>query len=133
MVDDHRDDIVEEPGPEPRDPQTDIAKEFLLKFFADHPEDVFYERQLLVWFEDGKYSGIPRDGFFHWITGRALHELRDEQRIGSEVEELAAGTRIRFYRNKRHRFWKRDAARIKTLVQEFSTERIVKALGRHGE
>ena len=123
----------EEPHPSRRDPRTDTAKAFLQRFFADHPEEVFYERQLLVWFEDGKHPGIPRDGFFHWITGRALHELRDEQRIASDVEELAPGTRIRFYRNKRHRFWKRDAARIKALVQEFSTERMVKALGRHGE
>ncbi|HYT74773.1 MAG TPA: hypothetical protein VEL79_08505 [Vicinamibacterales bacterium] len=130
---DEQDDATEEPAAARRDPQTDVAKEFLQKFFADHPEEVFYERQLLIWFEDGKYPGIPKDGFFHWITGRALHELRDENRISSELEELTTGTHIRFYRSNRNRFWKRDAARIKSLVQEFSTERMAKALGRQGE
>lgn len=132
MVDD-QDEHDGEPLPAKRDPQTDTAKAFLQRFFNDHTEEVFYERQLLIWFEDGKHEGIPKDGFFHWITGRALHELRDEQQIASDVEELSTGTRIRFYRHKRHRFWKRDAARIKSMVQEFSTERMAKALGRHGE
>jgi hypothetical protein len=93
---DEQDDATEEPAPLRRDPRTDVAKEFLQRFFADHPDEVFYEHQLLVWFEDGKHAGIPKDGFFHWITGRALHELRDEGQIHSELEELITSTRIRF-------------------------------------
>lgn len=127
------DEVIDERPPQRRDTRTDVAKEFLCKFFADHAEEVFYERQLQVWFEDGKHPGIPQDGFFHWITSRALHELRDEQRVASDIEELTSGRPIRFYRSRRYRFWKRDATRISALVEAFSTERMAKALGRHGE
>jgi hypothetical protein len=68
---DFYDDSGFEPEPEERerDPKVDEAKKVILEFFVQHPDGVFYERQVQVRFEKT---------FFHWITADALHELRDE-------------------------------------------------------
>ena len=55
-----------------RDSKVDDAREELLAFFRDHPTGVFYERQLEVIFEGE---------FFHWITRKALYELRTDHSL----------------------------------------------------
>lgn len=116
----------EPPEPElrPRDSKVDEAKEFLSRFFDENQKTVFYEHQIEVMHEKR---------FFHWITGKALHELDAEEKIASELVPLAGEVQIRFYRRKSHRNWKRQAKEILKLVNNFSNEDFARGLGRHGE
>lgn len=121
--DSHYDELdAAEPGV--HDPKVDEAKIALVDFFEERPLEVFYERQLEVIFENK---------FFHWITNKALYELREDDRLASELEALEAETSIRFYRAKTHRFWKRQAKEIKLLVRAFSQPSFTEGLGSHGE
>ncbi len=117
----HNDEDDEEPR---RDAKVDEAKLTLEEFFEQHPLDVYYERQLEIAFESK---------FFHWITGKALYELRTENRIASDLVQLTGPVSIRFYRARNHRFWKRQAREIADLVRSFSAPEFTKALGHHGE
>lgn len=107
-----------------QDPKVDEAKIALEDFFEEHLENVFYERQLEVIFENK---------FFHWITSKALYELRTEGRLASDLQPLSTKTSIRFYRSNTHRFWKRQALQTKKLVLQFSNPTFTRALGNHGE
>jgi hypothetical protein len=75
-------------GQWPRDRKIDEAKEKLLALFDAEPNEVFYEHQLEILFERQ---------YFHWITGKALHELADDRKIASELMTLAGAVSIRFY------------------------------------
>jgi len=111
--------------PEPRnDPKIDEASSLVLKFFDDQPDEVFYEMQLEVIFED-KY--------FHWITTKALARLREGGKIHSSLDELPDVGTIRFYFNRKNRYWKRKAAEVKKIVQMFSRPNFTSALGNQGE
>ena len=110
---------------EPRhDPRVDEAAVKLLGFIEGNPDEVFYEMQLEVIFE-GDY--------FHWITTKALAHLRDARKIGSSLEVLKEVGRIRFYFHIKNRYWKRKAAEIKKLVEQFSEPAFTRALGNQGE
>lgn len=114
----------EDEEPRPRDNQVDLAKGELQEFFENRWTDVFYERQLEVIFE-GTY--------FHWITQHALHELTDQGSIASDLMDLPSVGTIRFYRHKHHRYWKRQARQIVSLVSEFSLPTFTRALGQQAE
>ncbi len=77
---DHADEPERE-GP-PEDPKVDEARAMLVALFAENPNTVFYERQIVVRLEDD---------FFHWITAKALHQLVDDREIGSEKLPLFPG------------------------------------------
>jgi hypothetical protein len=120
---------VPEPADEPeRDTYVDRAKEELVAFFNLRPESVFYQRQLVVMFEDE---------YFHWITARALSELVEEGQISSERESLTGGETpsgfITLYRANGYRYWKRDADEIVKLVSQFSDQAFTAGLGLQGE
>lgn len=66
--------------------EDELARARLLAYFEDHPEHVFYSRQLEVLFEDEH---------FHWVTNRAVHRLVQEGRILSEPRQLAIGSSIK--------------------------------------
>ena len=108
----------------PRDAKIDEAKEQLLAFFDTHPIGVFYEHQIEIIFERR---------YFHWITGKALHELIAEEKIASDLMTLSGTVPIRFYRRKSHRGWRKQAKEILARVGTFSTEDFSRGLGRHGE
>jgi hypothetical protein len=114
---------ITEPSPSD-DPMVVQALSRLMRLLEENPEEVFYERQLEVIFE--------RE-FFHWVTARALKELRDAGRIASELQPLTGNTHIRFYFHRRHRYWKRRASEVKRLVATFSAQSFTEALGRQGE
>jgi len=107
-----------------RDSKIDEAKKALLSFFEQHPKDTFYEHQIEVIFEKT---------FFHWITGKALHELDAERKIASDLLPLIGDVQIRLYRRKSHVNWRRQAKEIIQLVRAFSTEDFARGLGHHGE
>lgn len=108
----------------PRDTKIGDAKEKLLALFAANSKGVFYEHQLEI---------ILERQFYHWITGKALHELVAEEKLASELLPLSGAVQIRFYHLKSHRGWRRQAKEILKLVAAFSTEDFSRGLGRHGE
>jgi hypothetical protein len=108
----------------PRDAKVDEAKAKLLAYFEANPKGVYYEHQLEIIFERQ---------FFHWITGKALHELTAEDKVASELMTLPGPVPIRFYHRRSHRGWRRQAKEILTLVAGFSNEDFSRGLGRHGE
>lgn len=110
---------------EPRhDPKVVEAAVKLLGFIEENPGEVFYEMQLEVIFEHD---------YFHWITTKALAQLRDTRKIGSSLEVLKEVGRIRFYFHIKNRYWKRKAAEIRKLVEQFSEPAFTRALGNQGE
>src|SRR5260370_24621038 len=111
------------PGPED-DPAVQAIEPKLLALFDANPEQVFYESQLAVHFEKD---------FFHWVTVRALKDLRDSEKIGSELQELKPKVPLRFYFHRRNRYWKRRAEEIRKLVLLFSDQAFTNALGVQGE
>jgi hypothetical protein len=111
------------PGPDD-DPSVQELEPLILGIFERSPDAVFYESQLCVHFEDR---------FFHWVTARALKDLRDGNRIASELQELTPKTPLRFYFSKRNRYWRRRAGEIRKLVLSFSNQAFTSALGAQGE
>jgi hypothetical protein len=118
---DFRDDI-EEVAPE--DPAVVEASRQIIELFERHPDSVYYETQLAVKLEKQ---------FFHWVTSRALKELRIAEQIGSELQELAGSTRVRFFFSRRNRYWRRRATAIKKVVLKFSEPEFTRSLGLQGE
>ncbi|MGH9497623.1 MAG: hypothetical protein ACRD3L_00625 [Terriglobales bacterium] len=107
-----------------RDPKVDEASTKLLEFMEANPDEVFYEMQLEVIFEDA---------FFHWITVKALAQLRNAGSIGSSIQILDDVGHIRYYFCNKNRYWKRKAAEIRKLVEQFSRSAFTSALGQQGE
>ncbi len=66
------------PGPGD-DPAVQELEPQLVALLDANPERVFYETQLAVMFEKN---------FFHWVTSRALKDLRESSRITSELERF---------------------------------------------
>lgn len=124
-----QDHLAQEADQEAGDPRVPKVKERILEHFRQHPEDVFYERQLAVFFE-GDY--------FHWLTSRALRELEDQGKLASDfmrlsdnVAEGAEEVTLRFYRMPRLRSWRRKAQEKVKVVREFAA--IGKPMGKHAE
>ncbi len=111
------------PGPAD-DPAVQELEPLLSALFEDNPETVFYETQLAVRFEDR---------FFHWVTSRTLKELRESGKVASALQELTPNTPLRFYFNRRYRYWKRKAEEVRKLVLSFSDPVFTRALGAQGE
>jgi hypothetical protein len=110
---------------EPRhDPKAEKAADKLLAFIEGNPDEVFYEMQLEVLFEDE---------YFHWITTKALAQLRDSRKIGSSIQGLKGIGHIRFCFHIKNRYWKRKAVEIRKLVEQFSDPAFTSALGNQGE
>lgn len=83
----------EPPGPGD-DPSVQELEPLLLAYLDEHLDTVFYETQLAVIFEKN---------FFHWVTARALRDLREADKIGSSLEELSPKVPLRFYFSRRCR------------------------------
>ncbi|MBS1661477.1 MAG: hypothetical protein JST68_10550 [Bacteroidetes bacterium] len=96
-----------------------------LKSFLDkNKEKVFYGRQLEV---------IHENKYFHWVTNRALRLLVAEGYILSEKRALKWGGTITIYWHKSFRYFKREAAKLIKIVEEYSDDSITSELGYHGE
>lgn len=111
----------------PRDAKVDEAREVLVQWFEERQDQVFYGRQLAVLLEKR---------FYHWITTKAVNELAAEGQIRSTTLPLAVeegAEQIRFYWSPKLRYWRRQALRMRALVQEFSRPTLTRALGLHAE
>jgi hypothetical protein len=122
----------EDEGPSLRadDPKFIEACGVLRAFFDDHPQELFYDRQLCVLFEKS---------YFHWITSRALKQLAAEGKLATDLrsmpdlrDEDGKVLTLRFYRHKAHRYWQRQANEIANLVRRFAGE-MGHAIGAYGE
>jgi hypothetical protein len=100
------------------------ALDTLEAVFNRDRQQVFFSRQLEVQHE-GQW--------FHWITNRALRELAAKGTIRREERELAHGNRITLMWHRAHRYYRRDAARVLNLVEEYADPNIGGALGLQGE
>ncbi len=107
-----------------RDSEEDKARARLLAHFEDHPQEVFYSRQLEVLFEDE---------YFHWVTNRALRRLVEEGRIHTETRQLTSGSGIKLLWHRNYRFYKRSADEVFKLVDWYTTAATDGALGMQGE
>lgn len=114
----------EEEEERPADPKEDEAAAQLEKFFKVNKEAVYFSRQLEV---------IHEDRWFHWITNRALSRLIDEGLVKSQERALANGGKIILLWNRGHRYYKRDAARLLGLVDEYANPNIGSAIGLNAE
>lgn len=106
------------------DPREHLAAAKLREFFKAHREQVFFSRQMEVQQEKQ---------FFHWITNRALHRLRDEGLILNETRALKTGGTINVLWFRGYRFYRRNAKRLVDLVEEYADPNIGGVIGLHGE
>ena len=100
------------------------ATEKLRDFFERNQSSVYFANQLAVQNE--------RE-YFHWITHRAITLLIDEGLLLTEPRRLATGTDIKLVWHRRYRYYKRDAARVVKLVNEYGSPNMCAAIGLHGE
>ncbi len=108
----------------PEDPREGEAREDLEEFFEKNQAKVFFSRQIEVQYED-KY--------FHWVTNRALRGLREAGGLRSEERKLATGGSIILIWHRSFRYYRRRAAQVVRLVEEYADPNIGAALGLHGE
>lgn len=124
MSGDYLDPETGEVVPRPRDPQIDAAKAILMEqLFTRDSEEVYYGRQVEIMLEGQ---------FFHWITKKALNELRQEGRI-VQSEETTSQFTAHFYHHPRYRFPRRKINAMVALISEYSAPDFGHALGHVGE
>ena len=100
------------------------ARETLEQFFESHRAGVFFGNQLAV---------MNEDKFFHWIIHRAIADLVESGLIRTERKTLAIGSEIKLVWHRSNRYYKREAARVVALVNEYGAPNMCAALGLHGE
>lgn len=106
------------------DVREEAAVAALERFFDERRESVFFSRQLEV---------IHESDWFHWITNRALRDLIAADVIRSEVRELRTGGTVNLMWHRSYRYFRREAARVVALVEEYADPNIGAALGLQGE
>jgi hypothetical protein len=100
------------------------AVEALSELFDERREEVFFSRQIEIMHERQ---------WFHWITKRALKKLQANGIIRSERRALAHGGNVTLFWHRSYRYYRRDAARVVSLVNEYADPNIGGALGLQGE
>lgn len=115
------DDDIEEHPPDPRQEE---AREHLRTFFEKNKGQVFFSKQLEVRNEHR---------YFHWITYRAIRELEDEGLLNGEWRKLPGASSVRLLWHKSFRYYKREANRIASIVNEYANPNISASIGLHGE
>jgi hypothetical protein len=118
------DDLFFTDSERPPDPTQARAQEQLEAFFAQSREAVFFSRQIEVRYEDE---------FFHWITNRALRELIVSESLRSETRQLTSGGAIKLIWHRSYRYYRRSAAQLVQLVEQYADPNIGGALGLHAE
>lgn len=96
----------------------------LEQFFDENRERVFFSRQVEV---------IHESTWFHWITNRALRDLVEAGKIRSERVTLNTGGTVNLMWHRGYRYYKREAANVVRLVEEYADPNIGAALGLQGE
>jgi hypothetical protein len=105
------------------DRQQIACRKQLLSFFEENREQVCFATQLAVQNEDR---------FFHWITYRAIDDLAGGP-LKTEMRQMKTGAPIRLLWHRRHRYFRRDAARLVSLVEDYSDPNVCASLGLHAD
>lgn len=113
-----------EPEELPEDPREGEARKDLEEFFEKNRDKVFFSRQIEV---------LHEDKYFHWVTNRAVRGLRESGVLRSEVRKLSTGGSIILNWHRSFRYYRRSAAQVVRLVEEYADPNIGAALGLHGE
>src|SRR5438128_636640 len=108
----------------PPDPKEYQARAKVEKFINENREKVFFSRQIEV---------LHEAEFFHWVTNRAIRDLEASGLIESETRSLKGGSTIKLLWHKSYRYYRRSAADLVRLVEEYAHPNIGGALGSHGE
>jgi hypothetical protein len=116
--------IEDEHEARPPDPRQEEAAAALERVFDENRERVFFSRQLEV---------LHEGQWFHWVTNRALRHLIARGVVRSEVRRLAFGGSVHLMWHRSHRYYRRDAAAVVRLVEEYADPNIGGALGLQGE
>lgn len=85
---------------------------------------MFFSRQLEV---------LHERQFIHWISNRAVRHLLELGEVRGERRGLRAGGTIHLLWHRSFRYYRRVAARVVALVEEYADPNIGGALGLHGE
>lgn len=119
-------DYEEEYEEYPRDAAIDAAKVKISEFFNNHRTTVFYITQLQVTFE--------RE-FFHWITGKAIAELVQQEKLKDAYAFLTENrkSRVRFVFHPNCRSTTRQISRKTKLIRRFSAEPVGRSSGKYAE
>lgn len=110
--------------PSAADAREEAAVDALRRVFEEQRGRVFFSRQLEVQHE-GEW--------FHWITNRALRDLVAEGAILSDERSLNTGGSMTVLWHRSYRYYKREAAKVVHLVEEYADPNIGAALGLQGE
>ncbi len=116
--------LEEELGERPPDPRQEAALDSLREVFEKNRNRVFFSRQLEV---------LHEATWFHWVTNRALKELAAEGTIQREERPLLTGGHVVLMWHRSYRYYKREAARVVGLVEEYADPNIGGSLGLQGE
>ncbi len=108
----------------PPDSKQREARERVENFINEHPEQVFVSRQIEV---------LHEAEFFHWVTNRAIRDLEASGKILSEVRPLKGAGTTKLLWHRSYRYYRREAAEVVQLVEEYANPNIGGALGSHGE
>lgn len=100
------------------------ARQHLRLFFEQNTRRVFFSRQIEVQ-NEGRY--------FHWITNRAIRDLEGEGLVKSEVRKLPRAGNVKLLWHRSFRYYKKEAARVVALVDEYANPNISEYIGLHGE
>lgn len=100
------------------------ARAELEKLFQKNKNEVFFSRQLEVRLEDD---------YIHWVTNRAIRGLVAEGFLSDEVRPLKSGGNIHLLWHRSYRYYKRSAAIVVKLVEEYADPNIAGAVGLQGE
>jgi hypothetical protein len=100
------------------------VREKLIELFEKEQKKVFFSRQLEVRLEND---------YFHWVTNRAIRGLVEEGSIKDDRRSLRSSGKIHLLWHPSFRYYKREAASVVKLVEEYSNPNIAGAIGLHGE
>jgi hypothetical protein len=100
------------------------AVDDLRELFEANQSRVFYSKQLEVLHERKR---------FHWITNRALRQLVEDGVLVSEVRHLQSGGDVHLMWHRRYRYYRRAAAAVAGLIEEYAAPAVSAAVGLNGE
>jgi cysteine synthase len=79
----------------PPDPMQHKARDKVEKYINEHPEKVFFSRQIEV---------LNETEFFHWVTNRAIRDLEASGKILTEMRQLKTGGTIKLLWHRSYRY-----------------------------
>jgi len=108
----------------PRDEKIDEVKpQIMSRIFDKFPRKVFYSVQV--------ETALERD-YFHWITGKGLAELANEARLVRTPQHVV-GQFVNFYTHPGHRYFRREAKQLASLLARLYDPEFTQAIGSHCE